>query len=99
MTIKHFSIEYDAINSKNTFTNGDTINGRIIMELSKETNIRSLIFIAKGFAHVSMGEGNRRDGNCTGNSQNVIYYNVKHHILREARQDGNVQYKIVQSLI
>lgn len=89
MTIKHFSIEYDAINSKNTFTNGDTINGRIIVEVSKETNIRSLIFIALGYAHVSWEERHGED-NCTSHSQNVMYYNVKHHILREARQDGNV---------
>ncbi|XP_037635108.1 arrestin domain-containing protein 3-like isoform X2 [Sebastes umbrosus] len=87
MTIKNFSIEYDAVNSKNTFTNGDTINGRIILEVSKETTIQSLAFIAKGKARVCWSEN-------YGQYQNNVYwaekkyYEVKHHILREARQDG-----------
>ncbi|XP_061135863.1 arrestin domain-containing protein 3-like isoform X1 [Syngnathus typhle] len=56
MTIKHFSIEYDSINSQNIFTNGDTINGRIIVEVSKETPIQSLTFIGKGNARVCWHE-------------------------------------------
>ncbi|XP_054467722.1 arrestin domain-containing protein 3-like [Anoplopoma fimbria] len=87
MTIKNFSIEYDAINSKNTFTNGDTINGRIIVEVSKETRIQSLVFTAKGEARVRWTEH-------YGQNQYRVYwadekyYDVKHQILREARQDG-----------
>ncbi|KAM9361026.1 arrestin domain-containing protein 3-like [Symphorus nematophorus] len=87
MTIKNFSIEYDAINSENTFTSGDTVNGRIILEVSKETKIQSLIFMAKGYAHVCWSEH-------YGQYQHYVYwakekyYDVKHHILREARQDG-----------
>ncbi|XP_010742041.3 arrestin domain-containing protein 3-like [Larimichthys crocea] len=56
MTITNFSLEYDAINSNNTFTNGDIINGRIILELSKETRINSLVFTAKGEARVRWTE-------------------------------------------
>ncbi|XP_040897368.1 arrestin domain-containing protein 3-like [Toxotes jaculatrix] len=87
MTITNFSIEYDAINSKNTFTNGDTINGRIIVEVSKETRIQSIIFMAKGKARVCWHE-------YYGQHQHRVYwadekyYSVKHHILRDARQDG-----------
>ncbi|KAM4576932.1 arrestin domain-containing protein 3-like [Odontesthes bonariensis] len=87
MTINNFEIEYDAINSKNTFTNGDTINGRIIVETSKETKIQSLVFIAKGKAHVCWHEN-------YGENQHYVYwanekyYDVKHHILRESREDG-----------
>ncbi|XP_029295957.1 arrestin domain-containing protein 3-like [Cottoperca gobio] len=87
MTIKNLSIEYDAINCKNTFTNGDTINGRIIVEVSKETKIQSLTFTAKGKARVRWSEH-------YGQHQYRVfwsdekYYDVKHHILREARQDG-----------
>ncbi|XP_071338817.1 arrestin domain-containing protein 3-like [Trachinotus anak] len=87
MTITDFSIEYDAINSNNTFTNGDTINGRIVVEVSKETRIQSLIFVAKGKARVCWHEH-------YGQYQHYVYwadekyYDVKHHILREARHDG-----------
>lgn len=88
MTIKHFSIEYDAINSENTFTNGDTINGRIIVDVSKQTKIQSLIFIAQGKGRVCWRED-------YGNQHHVYwaeeeYYNIQEHILRESRQDGNV---------
>ncbi|XP_010790477.1 arrestin domain-containing protein 3 [Notothenia coriiceps] len=83
----NFAIEYDAINSRNTFTNGDTINGRIIVEVSKETTVQSLIFKAKGKARVRWSEH-------YGQHQHHVYwadekyYDVKHHILRESRQDG-----------
>ncbi|XP_061905546.1 arrestin domain-containing protein 3-like [Entelurus aequoreus] len=52
MTIKDFLIEYNSINSQNIFTNGDTITGRIILEVSKDTTVQSLIFIGKGKATV-----------------------------------------------
>ncbi|XP_029916253.1 arrestin domain-containing protein 3-like [Myripristis murdjan] len=88
MTIKNFSIEYDAINSRNTFTNGDTIAGRIIVEVSKEIHIKSLIFIAKAKAKTCWTEH-------YGQNVHVVlwadekYYEIKHHILREGRQDGS----------
>ncbi|KAM7391782.1 hypothetical protein PAMP_022440 [Pampus punctatissimus] len=87
MTIKNFSIEYDAINSKNIFTNGDTINGRIIVEISKETKIQSLIFIGQGAARVCWTE-NYGQYNTRVYWANEKYYDVKHHMLREARNDG-----------
>ncbi|XP_031165162.1 arrestin domain-containing protein 3-like [Sander lucioperca] len=87
MTIKNFSIEYDAINHKNTFSNGDTINGRVIVEVSKETKIQSLVFIAKGKARVCWSENYGQNQHHVYWS-NEKYYDVKHHILREARQDG-----------
>ncbi|CAN9513319.1 unnamed protein product [Ophioblennius macclurei] len=87
MTIKNLLIEYDAINSRNTFTNGDQINGRIIVETSKETKIQSLVFIAKGKARVVWHEhyGQHHHHVYWADEK---YYEVKHHILREARQDG-----------
>ncbi|XP_062236406.1 arrestin domain-containing protein 3-like [Platichthys flesus] len=87
MTILNFSIEYDGVNSHNIFTNGDTINGRIIVEVSKETKVRSLVFIAQGKARVVWHE-------YYGQNQHRVfwadekYYSIEHHILREARQDG-----------
>ncbi|XP_074527308.1 arrestin domain-containing protein 3-like [Halichoeres trimaculatus] len=87
MTIKNFSIEYDSINSRNTFTNGDTINGRIIMEVSKDTKVQQLIFIAKGKATVCWSEHYGQYHHHVYRSTEK-YYEVKHHILRESRQDG-----------
>uniref|UniRef100_A0A3P9N8Q7 Arrestin domain-containing protein 3-like n=1 Tax=Poecilia reticulata TaxID=8081 RepID=A0A3P9N8Q7_POERE len=87
MTVKKLHIEYDAVNSRNTFTNGDTINGRIILEVSKRTKVQSLLFIAKGKARVCWTEH-------YGENQTHVYwsdekyYSVKHHVIRESRQDG-----------
>ncbi|KAL6114338.1 uncharacterized protein ACO6RY_05127 [Pungitius sinensis] len=86
MTIKTFAIEYDAINSKNTFTNGDTINGRVIVEASKTTTVKSLVFIATGEARVKWSEqyGDHHHVYWS----NEKYYDIKHHILSEKRKDG-----------
>ncbi|KAG7242428.1 hypothetical protein INR49_022937 [Caranx melampygus] len=97
MTINNFFIEYDAINSRNTFTNGDTINGRIIVETSKETKVQSLTFVAKGKARVCWHEQ-------YGQYQHRVYwadekyYEVKHHILRETRRDGKIVHKLKAEL-
>ncbi|KAM9391807.1 arrestin domain-containing protein 3-like [Pholidichthys leucotaenia] len=94
MTIKNFLIEYDAINSKNTFTCGDIINGRIILEVSKDTKIQSLIFRAQGEARVCWSEYDHYGH--YGHSQtqlywaNEKYYDVQHPILREERQGTEV---------
>lgn len=87
MTVTHFTIEYDSINSKNTFTNGDTITGRVIVEVSKETTINSLVFIAKGEARVRWSEHYGQYQHHV-YWQNEKYYEVKHYLLRASRQDG-----------
>ncbi|XP_014326079.2 arrestin domain-containing protein 3-like [Xiphophorus maculatus] len=87
MTIKKLLIEYDAVNNRNTFTNGDTINGRIILEVSKETKVQSLLFIAKGKARVCWTEHYGQNQTHVYWS-NEKYYSVKHHMIRESRQDG-----------
>ncbi|XP_054629809.1 arrestin domain-containing protein 3-like [Dunckerocampus dactyliophorus] len=84
MTIKDFSIEYDSINSQNIFTNGDTMNGRIIVEVSKETEIQSLTFIGKGKAKVRWHEQHGQHDHRYYWSDEK-YYDVKQYILK----DGN----------
>ncbi|XP_051924639.1 arrestin domain-containing protein 3-like isoform X2 [Hippocampus zosterae] len=81
MTIKNFQIEYDSINSQNIFTNGDTINGRIVVEASKETSIQSLTFIGKGSAKVCWHEyyGQYSSGYFWSDEK---YYEIKQRILR-----------------
>lgn len=82
MTITKFSIEYDAVNNKNVFTNGDTVNGRIFVQASKDSPIRSLALLAKGEAVVHWFE----DDNSV--DQHKEYYNIKHYILQESGKDG-----------
>ncbi|XP_026105762.1 arrestin domain-containing protein 3-like [Carassius auratus] len=61
MAIRNFAIEYDALNDRNTFSNGDTLVGRVIMEVSKETKIKALTFKVKGKADVSWTETQGED--------------------------------------
>ncbi|XP_061527779.1 arrestin domain-containing protein 3-like [Phycodurus eques] len=85
MPIKNFSIEYDSINSKNIFTNGDTITGRIIVEASKETLIQSLTFIGKGRAKVSWYEYySQYDHRFYWSDEE--YYEIKQCILRHGKE-------------
>ncbi|MEQ2229776.1 hypothetical protein ILYODFUR_022345 [Ilyodon furcidens] len=92
MTIKNFQIDYDPINRRNIFTNGDTINGRIILEASKETKIRSLVFIAKGEARVNFSEhygllGKINPEETEDYSHKQKYYQIQQYILKETRQN------------
>ncbi|XP_061673498.1 arrestin domain-containing protein 3-like [Syngnathoides biaculeatus] len=82
MTIADFSIEYDANNPQNVFTNGDTLRGRIVVEVLKETQIKSLTLVAKG-----KGEAH---STAEDSSFSVYekYYTVRQQILEEARQDA-----------
>ncbi|XP_065103999.1 arrestin domain-containing protein 3-like [Paramisgurnus dabryanus] len=56
MTIKTFTIEYNAVNDRNTFSNGDTLTGRVIVEVTKETKIKDVTVKAKGKANVAWTE-------------------------------------------
>ncbi|KAJ0067496.1 hypothetical protein NL108_007971 [Boleophthalmus pectinirostris] len=87
MTIHNFSIEYDAINSNNIFTNGDTIKGRIILEVSKEIKVQALIFRAQGQARVCWHEQYGQYVHVVYTSKDE-YYRVEHHIFTETTQDG-----------
>ncbi|XP_049619951.1 arrestin domain-containing protein 3 [Syngnathus scovelli] len=82
MPIANFAIEYDAVNQQNIFTNGDTVRGRIIVEVLKETRIKSLTLIAKG-----KGEAHSSNEDSSFSVYDK-YYTIKRQILAEARQDG-----------
>ncbi|XP_034025450.1 uncharacterized protein LOC117509949 [Thalassophryne amazonica] len=87
MTIQTFAIQYDAINKRNTFTNGDIIKGKIILELSKDTSIQSIIFTGKGKAWVWWKEHHGPHEGRLFHAEET-YYSIKQDILKEGRQDG-----------
>ncbi|XP_077378865.1 arrestin domain-containing protein 3-like [Festucalex cinctus] len=82
MGITDFSIEYDAINQQNIFTNGDTVRGRIVVEVLKETTIKWLTLTAKG-----RGEAHSTNEDSSF-SVYEKYYTIQQQFLEEARQDG-----------
>ncbi|XP_010898025.1 arrestin domain-containing protein 3 isoform X2 [Esox lucius] len=79
MTIKSFSIDYNAVNAKNTFTNGDHLTGQITVDVSKKTKIRSITLLAKGKTTVRWTENYGK--------YTVVYYasekyfKIEHNIL------------------
>ncbi|XP_061762306.1 arrestin domain-containing protein 4-like isoform X2 [Nerophis ophidion] len=73
MAITTFFIEQD---TQNSFTNGDTVKGRIIVQVLKQTEIQAITFFAKGkemFASPVHGSNNP--------SQETLF-NVKQDILK-----------------
>ncbi|KAJ0067521.1 hypothetical protein NL108_008004 [Boleophthalmus pectinirostris] len=56
MTIESFSVEYDTNNKDNVFSRGDTISGRVVLELSKESKLDHITVKAKGKASVLWNE-------------------------------------------
>ncbi|XP_007253925.3 arrestin domain-containing protein 3 isoform X3 [Astyanax mexicanus] len=51
-TIKEFTLNYDPVNQQNTFTSGDVLQGRVLLEVSKEVTINQLYIKCKGDADV-----------------------------------------------
>ncbi|XP_064152592.1 arrestin domain-containing protein 3-like [Anguilla rostrata] len=85
-TVKSISISYDSINEQNTFSNGDTISGRMILELSKEAEINSLSVKAKGKADVHWRE-KHGDRHVSYNAKEE-YFKLEQFIYRKVK-DGD----------
>lgn len=54
--VKKFDLTYEALNENNTFSEGDTVSGRVNLTLAKETKVKSLIVKLKGEARVLWNE-------------------------------------------
>ncbi|XP_016331565.1 arrestin domain-containing protein 3-like [Sinocyclocheilus anshuiensis] len=88
MTIRNFAIEYDALNDRNTFSNGDTLAGRVIMEVSKETKIKALTVKVKGKADVSWTESHGEESVTYWDKEK--YFSQTQSVLPEDNTDGSV---------
>ncbi|XP_063065709.1 arrestin domain-containing protein 3-like [Engraulis encrasicolus] len=75
MGIEKISVDYDAINEKNTFSNGDYLIGRVTVHVSSPTKIQSLAIKAKGKARVMWSE---HYGQTT-----VVYYDKEKYYSEE----------------
>ncbi|XP_018963868.1 arrestin domain-containing protein 3 isoform X2 [Cyprinus carpio] len=86
--IWNFAIEYDALNDRNTFSNGDTLLGRVIMEVSKETKIKALTVKVKGKADVSWTETQGEDSVTYWDKEK--YFSQTLPVLPEDNADGSI---------
>ncbi|KAG7481298.1 hypothetical protein MATL_G00065230 [Megalops atlanticus] len=92
-TVKSMKITYDAINEDNTFSSGDVITARIILEISKEAKINSLSIKAKGEAHVHWKEGHGDDERSY--SANERYFKLKQFMIQPPKDDGKDSEKLL----
>ncbi|XP_056320354.1 arrestin domain-containing protein 3 [Danio aesculapii] len=88
MTIRNFAIEYDALNDRNTFSNGDTLTGRVIVEVSKQTKITSLTVQAKGKANVAWTETHGEESVTYWDKEK--YFSQTQSVLPEDKADGSM---------
>lgn len=80
--VKNFFVSYDCLNDSNVpvFASGDSVSGRVIVEVTGEIRVKSLNIHAKGLAKVRWTES-RNAGSNTAYTQNfteeVEYLNHK----------------------
>ncbi|XP_037115861.1 arrestin domain-containing protein 3-like [Syngnathus acus] len=87
MSIKIFSVEYDQVNERGTFSPGDVLAGRVTVVASKETKVQSLTVTAKGKAEVKWCD---QDGQTKALHQDEEkYFFLEHIILQDKnKRDG-----------
>ncbi|XP_074525370.1 arrestin domain-containing protein 3-like [Halichoeres trimaculatus] len=83
--IKDLKLIYNALNEENIFHEGDTVTGKLVFTLEKDTKVKSVGVKVKGRAHVhwSEGSGDRRRSY----TANREYFNVKQKFV-EKTSDG-----------
>lgn len=85
-SIKEFSLHYDPINESNTFTSGDIVEGRVVLEVIKEIKVDSFFVKLTGDAHVSWTEGSGDDE--TTYSDHERYFKLKQYFIQESSKKG-----------
>ena len=89
MGIQSISVDFDAINERNTFSKGDYISGRVTVEVSSPTRIQSLTVKAKGKANVLWTEQYYKTTEVYHEKEK--YFSQEQYLLKESlNPDGNV---------
>ncbi|XP_041343041.1 arrestin domain-containing protein 3-like [Pyrgilauda ruficollis] len=92
--VKILSISFDCLSNSNipVYSSGDTVSGRISLEVTGEIRVKALKIHARGHAKVRWSES-RNAGSNTAYTQNyteeVEYFNYKDVLVGHARDDDN----------
>ncbi|RMC09757.1 hypothetical protein DUI87_13544 [Hirundo rustica rustica] len=92
--VKNLTISFDCLSNNNipVYSSGDTVSGRISLEVTGEIRVKALKIHARGHAKVRWSES-RNAGSNTAYTQNyteeVEYFNHKDVLVGHARDDDN----------
>ncbi|XP_053510211.1 arrestin domain-containing protein 3-like [Ictalurus furcatus] len=92
-SIKAFSINYNPVNESNTFTNGDILQGTIVLQVSKEVKIDKLFVKCKGDANVHWTESNGTNNSDDSYSAHERYFKIKQILIwdnSKMEQNGDI---------
>lgn len=94
--VKSLTISFDCLNDSNVpvYSSGDTVSGRVNLEVTGEIRVKSLKIHARGHAKVRWTES-RNAGSNTAYTQNyteeVEYFNHKDILIGHERDDDNCE--------
>lgn len=92
MTVKHFSVEYNKVTERGSYSPGDVLTGRVIVVTTKETKVQCFYVRAKGKAKVTWSE---QDGDSPViHSDKKKYFNFETIILQD-KNKGDGLYIII----
>uniref|UniRef100_A0A8C1Z6C6 Arrestin-like N-terminal domain-containing protein n=1 Tax=Cyprinus carpio TaxID=7962 RepID=A0A8C1Z6C6_CYPCA len=86
-SIKKLSLQYNQINESNTFSSGDIVEGRVVLEVTKEIKVNSFFVKLTGDAHVSWSEGSGDDE--TTYSDHERYFKLKQYFIQDRTCERN----------
>ncbi|XP_071783581.2 arrestin domain-containing protein 3-like [Centroberyx gerrardi] len=84
-SIKDLTLTYDVINEAGTFSEGDTLTGRVTVELLKETQVESLFVKAEGDANVHWSE--KRGDHHHSYNAHTRFFKLKQFLIPENSKD------------
>ncbi|XP_066512563.1 arrestin domain-containing protein 3-like [Hoplias malabaricus] len=88
-TIKELTLTYRPVNERNTFTNGDLLQGRVILEVSKEVKIDCFYIKCKGDADVRWTEDNLNESKTYHSHER--YFKLKQFFIRDPSKPAKVK--------
>ncbi|XP_040899191.1 arrestin domain-containing protein 3-like [Toxotes jaculatrix] len=87
-SVKSLTLTYDALNENGTFSEGDTITGKVTLDLLKEVAVQNLYVKAKGDADVRW---TKKSGDHTHTySAHRRYFKLKHFLIAEDSRDTSI---------
>ncbi|XP_077087746.1 arrestin domain-containing protein 3-like [Siphateles boraxobius] len=85
-SIKELILHYDPINESNNFTSGDIVEGRVVLEVTKEIKVDNFFVKFTGDANVSWTEKSGDDE--TTYSDHERYFKLKQYFIQESSKKG-----------